>query len=116
MRYIITAVLCLVFVISNTAFAMKNNYQVDYCKDNLVQGPSLSDAVLNIELHADGTDLALISVKTNVEGKFSIDSRYGPKLIVHVLSVEGSANNIRCTGTSKLNQKKIWLNCFKLKQ
>tara|TARA_Y100001001_G_C7966079_1_gene294241 strand:- start:829 stop:1200 length:372 start_codon:yes stop_codon:yes gene_type:complete len=108
--FIVVSMMCGV----NLAYAATQNYVVQYDqKDSTVKGPSLKKATLVIQLYAHGNPAGKQTVTTNSKQSFTLQNRYGKRLVIDVISIKGSSKSIHCHGTVRGYQTTIQLVCHK---
>ena len=98
----------------NLTYAATQNYVVQYDqKASTVKGPSLKKATLILQLYAHGNPVSKQTVLTDDNQSFSLDNRYGKRLVIDIISIKGSAKSIRCHATMRGHQTMINLVCHK---
>ena len=89
-------------------------YVVQYDKKaSTVKGPNLKKATLILQLYAHGNPVSKLTVTTDDRQSFSLENRYGRRLVIDVISIKGSQKAIRCHGTARAHQTTINLVCHK---
>lgn len=88
------------------------SYQVKYAKESKLKAPPLKNIELLIQLHKHGNSIGRVSVKTDKNGRFSIEDTMGKHLVVHILSIKKENQTIRCRGVSSINDSLILINCY----
>ena len=96
------------------AATVTQKYMVQYDKKaSTVEGPNLKKAILILQLYAHGNPVSKLTVTTDDRQSFSLENRYGKRLVIDVISIKGSQKSIRCHGTARAHQTTINLVCHK---
>lgn len=57
------------------------------------------------------TPHGILDKNTNDQQNFTLDNKYGNRLVVEVISVKGEPKGISCHGTAKQGKTEILINC-----
>jgi len=110
-RLLTTLGILVVLFMSMGAYAATVTYTIDYAKDSKFKALSLKNAILQIKLYANGSPKAFLTKQTDDKQSFTLDNKYGARLVVEVMSIKGEPKDISCHGSIWHNKTKILINC-----
>jgi len=98
---------------SFNATASHATYSIEYTEES-EEKPSLNNVKIRAHIFKGGTASGFVEVKTDSDGKFSVEKDDGAstRIIIHTIENENNLKYI-CEGSNKPDSQKIIINCTK---
>lgn len=110
-RSFLVSIFSVLLFLSGISYAIPIVYTLNYSPNATSTPVSLKNTDLQLQLFADGSPRGIMSVTTDANQAFMLNSPYDQTFVVAVTSIKGTPENMLCQGVSQIGKTDIIIEC-----